>query len=136
MGRPTKKRKTYGKRRITENPNPPQFSSGGMIVGQVSSDIISSILSPILNDFAASSVEEYADALLVYEQAVATQKLKDGLASTANDSEEVEVEDGEQVEIDLDGNIVQDSHSPKIDPILTTNLTTAPKTPLFATSQE
>jgi len=139
MGRPTKKRKAYGKRRITENPNPPQFSSGGMIVGQVSSDIISSILSPILNDLANSSVEEYADALLVYEQAVATQKLKDGLASTTDtnvNSEEVEMEDGEQVELDLDGNIVENSDSPKIDPILTTNLPTQPKTPLFATSQD
>ena len=45
------------------------------------------------------------------------------------------MEDGEQVELDLDGSIVENSDSPKIDPILTTNFS-APKTPLFATSQD
>ena len=109
MGRPPKKRKTYGHKSTTQNPNPPKFSSPTLVVGQVSSNVISSILAPALHDLAVSSVEEYADALLVYDQLVASQKLADGLAASApyiDADADVKVEEGEEVELDLDGNII------------------------------
>eukprot|EP00571_Detonula_confervacea_P008601 CAMPEP_0172316150 /NCGR_PEP_ID=MMETSP1058-20130122/27481_1 /TAXON_ID=83371 /ORGANISM="Detonula confervacea, Strain CCMP 353" /LENGTH=1040 /DNA_ID=CAMNT_0013030407 /DNA_START=76 /DNA_END=3198 /DNA_ORIENTATION=+ len=112
MGRPTKKRSTRSnKSKETVNPNPPKFSSPTLIVGQISSNVIQSILAPALTDLAITSVEEYADALMVYEQAMVQQKLADGFI----DEDDGELEEGEEVELDLDGNIVASSNDDEAD---------------------
>lgn len=66
------------------------------MVGQISPDVVSSILGPAMADLAVQSVEEYADAVLNYEHV-------NQFAAATEKGEEAEVE----VELDLDGNILQ-----------------------------
>lgn len=115
MGRPIKKRSTRSQRsKQTINPNPPKFSSPTLIVGSISPNVIQSILAPALNELAVKSVEEYADALMVHEQAMVQYTLENGSAADTVfvDEESGELEDGEEVELDGDGNIVDDTSTP------------------------
>ena len=151
MGRQNKKRRSSPNKRVaatTINPNPPKFSSPTLIVGQVSSNVISSILTPLLTDLAVGSVEEYANELLVYEQLVVEQRLAsaDGLSSSSSSHDDddndvkVEVEDGEEVELDLDGNILSNSNNNNADnaPTSPTNLLPSPPSTyrLFTTQSD
>jgi hypothetical protein len=91
MGRPPKRRRDA--KQQTQTQNKPKFSSPTLVVGQISPDVVTSILGPALTDLAVQSVEEYADAVLAYEHA-------NQFAAEAG-GEEVEVE------VDLDGDIIQ-----------------------------
>ena len=107
MGRPNKRRRAA--RGELQNPNPPKYSSPTLIVGQISPNVVSSVLGPRLKELAVKSVEEYADEMLAYEQ----QRVEAAVAAGASSvDEEGEVVDGEskeeekEVELDIDGNIV------------------------------
>jgi len=126
MGRITKKRKpssssSYNssnnkkkniKKADTQNPNPPKFSSPTLVVGQVSSNVITSVLAPRLTELAVKSVEEYADRAM---------SLADSLSEGDANQKKTEDDDGEEAEgadyeaeVDLDGNIITPSSSSSI----------------------
>eukprot|EP00978_Attheya_sp_CCMP212_P024621 scaffold77679_cov48-Attheya_sp.AAC.2 len=97
MGRPNKKRRSSKK--IKENAVKPKYSSGNLVVGQVSSNVVASFMTPLLNDMASLSLENYADLMLQYDDEVAAlrqQKLEDEAASKEKDQEE-------EVEVNMDG---------------------------------
>ena len=94
MGRPPKRRRNA--KQQTQTQNKPKFSSPTLVVGQISPDVISSILGPALTDLAVQSVEEYADAVLAFEHV----------------NQFVEDTDVE-VEVDLDGDIIEPEQPPK-----------------------
>ena len=148
IGRPTKKRKSSTKqkqRKETQNPNPPKFSSPTLVVGQVSSNVIQSILAPALTEIAVSNVEEYADAMMVYEQEKTAALLEasgkaEAEAEAHEEQEEVEAEsEAEEVELDLDGNIVtneEEEEEPSIPSIPTINFPPPPMSNRLFTTQE
>lgn len=127
MGRPTKPRKSsYRKHKsaVDSTTTPlPKFSSPTMIVGQISSNLIESIYAPTLYDLAVASVEKYADALLEYEEQLRLASI--GMAGSsdadatpdadddddAEDDETYKSVEGEEAELDLDGNIIVDKIS-------------------------
>lgn len=97
MGRPPKRRRDAKQQtQTTQNENKPKFSSPTLVVGQISPDVVSSILGPALTDLAVQSVEDYADAVLAYEHV-------NQFAAEEGEEKEVEVE----VDLDLDGDILQ-----------------------------
>lgn len=110
MGRQTKKRRSPSskstggtKKADTQNPNPPKFSSPTLVVGQVQSNVVSSVLAPALTEMAVRSVEEYADrAMLVEEWNLERQRMGGEATETKG------------AELDLEGNIVASSdHVPR-----------------------
>ena len=93
MGRPNKRRRAA--RGELQNPNPPKYSSPTLIVGQISPNVVSSVLGPRLKELAVKSVEEYADEMLAYEQ----QRVEAAVAAGASSvDEEGEAVDGESKE--------------------------------------
>ncbi|KAL7494264.1 hypothetical protein ACHAWT_002986 [Skeletonema menzelii] len=94
MGRPAKRRRDAKQQTQTQTAKP-KFASPTLVVGQISPDVVSSILGPALTDLAVQSVEDYADAVLNYEHA-------NQFAAAGKGEEEVV-----EVEMDLDGNIQQ-----------------------------
>lgn len=63
----------------------PKYSSAGLVVGKVSSNLIASIYTPQFLDLANQRLEYYAEEYLAYQDALAA-------AAGAADTEEVEVE--------------------------------------------
>ncbi len=119
MGRPTKPRKSSRKNnKNTDNTsstlttNRPKFSSPTLVVGQISSNVIESIYSPALYALAVASVENYADAILAYDEqtSLALTAMSGDAANATHDYDddddvEVIVEGGEEAELDLDGSL-------------------------------
>ncbi|KAL9182033.1 hypothetical protein ACHAXT_012376 [Thalassiosira profunda] len=111
MGRPPPRRRPSRRHPTAENPERPKFASPLIVVGQVSPDVVKSVLAPALTDLAVTSVEEYADEMLAYEQR-AGEARKAALLMGEAQEDEGDAEgglDGEEVEVDLDGNVVADS---------------------------
>lgn len=114
MGRPPKRRRD-AKKEQTQTAKP-KFASPTLVVGQISPDVVSSILGPAMTDLAVQSVEEYADAVLNYEHV-------NQFAAAAEKGEEVEVE------VDLDGSMIQ---PPQVDQ----NAPSPPSQRLFSSQQD
>mmetsp|Transcript_33047 Transcript_33047/g.64646 ORF Transcript_33047/g.64646 Transcript_33047/m.64646 type:complete len:1144 (-) Transcript_33047:74-3505(-) len=127
MGRPNKKWRSSSKKQ-QESPDstsptsstgnkPPKYSSPTLVVGQVSSNVIHSILSPALTSLATQSVEKYADEVMRYEALVAESNLRLGDVASVG-----AFEHGDRVEIDPNGDIhaaVQESNQSTALPPLT-----------------
>ena len=96
MGRPVKRRRDGKQQTQTQNNAKPKFASPTLVVGQISPDIISSILGPAITDLAVQSVEDYADAVLAYEH-----------ANQFNGVRESGEEEILEAEMDLDGNVIR-----------------------------
>ena len=101
MGRAPKKRKASSRaaKAAARNPNPPKFASPTLVVGQVSPNVIASVLAPRLREMAVRSVEAYADRAL-WEDAA--------LPVGAGAEEAVE-----EAVLDLDGSVVSSSSEGK-----------------------
>ena len=82
----------------------PKFSSLGLIVGQVSSNVINSILTPLMEELATSSLETYASQYVAYQDLL----------------KEVAASNTQKAEVDVDGNIHSATDPPE-----------PPKPPLF-----
>eukprot|EP00577_Skeletonema_sp_RCC1716_P003471 CAMPEP_0113413694 /NCGR_PEP_ID=MMETSP0013_2-20120614/23587_1 /TAXON_ID=2843 ORGANISM="Skeletonema costatum, Strain 1716" /NCGR_SAMPLE_ID=MMETSP0013_2 /ASSEMBLY_ACC=CAM_ASM_000158 /LENGTH=988 /DNA_ID=CAMNT_0000300435 /DNA_START=21 /DNA_END=2987 /DNA_ORIENTATION=- /assembly_acc=CAM_ASM_000158 len=108
MGRPPKRRRDAKQSQSqTQTANKPKFASPTLVVGQISPDVVSSILGPAMTDLAVQSVEDYADAVLAYEHVN---------QFTAEKGEEEDKEVEVQVEMDLDGNILQQQQTSPLPP--------------------
>ncbi|KAL7472972.1 hypothetical protein ACHAXS_013348 [Conticribra weissflogii] len=127
MGRPNKKRRSSSKKQQDSSDGtsstssagnkPPKYSSPTLVVGQVSSNVIHSVLSPALTSLAIESVEKYADEVMRYEALLADSNLR-----VNDDGEGGVFEEGDRVAIDPDGDVhttVQESDPSNPPPPLT-----------------
>uniref|UniRef100_A0A7S4RCC2 Uncharacterized protein n=1 Tax=Ditylum brightwellii TaxID=49249 RepID=A0A7S4RCC2_9STRA len=96
MGRPNKKRRSNSSKK-KENPKPKR-SSPNLVVGQVSSNIIASSISPRLSELALKGLETYAEDLVSYQDALSAAEKENG-----GDTE---------AEVNLDGDVVNETLSP------------------------
>lgn len=79
----------------------PKYSSAGLVVGKVSSNLIASIYAPQFIDIANQSLEDYAEEYLAYQEALAA-------------AEEARAK---EVEVEADGTIVVEDLSPPTPPL-------------------
>jgi len=123
LGKPVRKSRGRQQRRSTPKPESPKgpakYAWPHFVPGQVSSDLITSVYTPLLNEIAENILEEYSGEFLEYQEIV-NEKKSEAKKIKEDDDEEEEEEETEEVQVDVDGTIES-----------TLDLPDPPKRPVF-----